>query len=67
MEELKPIKEGIENLSKAITFPAYPSIQTVEEPPEGEEGTPYIGEIAKKYLRKFTAQDEVDKTYGLYD
>ena len=26
-EELKPIKEGIENLPKAIVFPAYPSIE----------------------------------------
>ena len=26
-EELKPIKEGIENLPQAITFPAYPSIE----------------------------------------
>ena len=25
-EELKPIKEGIEKLPKAIVFPAYPSI-----------------------------------------
>ena len=32
-EELKPIKEGIENLPQTITFPAYPSIQAVE----GEE------------------------------
>ena len=27
-EELKPIKEGIENLPQAITFQAYPSIET---------------------------------------
>ena len=25
--ELKPIKEGIENLPQAITFPAYPTIE----------------------------------------
>ena len=30
-EELKPIKEGIENLPQAITFPAYPSIQALEK------------------------------------
>ena len=30
-EGLKPIKEGIENLPQAITFPAYPSIQAIEE------------------------------------
>ena len=66
-EELKPIKEGIENLPQAITFPAYTSIQAFEEPPEGEEDAPYIGEIAKTYLRKFTTKDEADRTYGLYD
>ena len=66
-EELKPIKEGIKELPKAITFPAYPSIQAFEELIEGEEGAPYIGEIAKTYLRKFTTKDEADRTYGLYD
>ena len=30
-EGLKPIREGIENLPQAITFPAYPSIQTSEK------------------------------------
>ena len=29
--ELKPIKEGIEKLPQAITFPAYPSIQALEK------------------------------------
>ena len=62
MEELKPIKEGIE----AITFPAYPSIQASEEPLEGED-TQYIGEVAEKYLRKFATKGEADTTYGLYD
>ena len=46
-EELKPIKEGLENLLQAITFPAYPSIKSVEE----EEDAPYLGNIAKTYLR----------------
>ena len=61
-EGLKPIKEGIE----AIKFPAYPSIQAFEKPLEGEE-TQSIGEVAEKYLRKFTAKGEADRTYGLYD
>ena len=65
-EELKPIKEGIENLPQAITFPAYPSIQASENPLEGE-GTQYIGEVAEKYLRKFATKGEADTTYGLYD
>ena len=30
-EELKPIKEGIESLPQAITFPAYPSIEASKE------------------------------------
>ena len=61
-EGLKPIKEGIE----AITFPAYPSSQASEKPLEGED-TQFIGEVAERYLRKFAAKDEADKTYGLYD
>ena len=67
MEELKPIKEGMENLPQAITFPAYPSIQAFEKPLEGEEEAPYVGEIAKTYLNKFTTKDEAGRPYGLYD
>ena len=63
-EGLTPIREGIENLPQAITFPAYPSIQASEKE---EEDAPYIGEIAKTYLKKFTTKDEADRTYGLYD
>ena len=65
-EGLKPIKESIENLPQAITFPAYPSIQVSEKPLEGED-TQYIGNVARKYLGKFTTKDEADKTYGIYD
>ena len=65
-EELKPIKEGIENLPNAIKFPAYPSIRAFEKPLEGED-TQYMGEVAEKYLRKFATKDEADKTFGLYD
>ena len=46
-EGLKPIKEGIENLPKAITFRAYPSIQASEKPLEGED-TQFIGRVAEK-------------------
>ena len=63
---IKPIKEGIENLPQAITFPAYPSMQAFKEPLEGED-TQYIGEVAEKYLRKFIAKEEVDRMYGLHD
>ena len=65
-EGLRPIKEGTENLPQAITFPTSPSIQASEKPLEGV-GTQYIGEVAGKYLGKFTKKDEADTTYGLYD
>ena len=64
-EEPKPIKEGIET----FTFPAYPSIQAVEKPPEGEETvvTPYfLGDIAESYLKKLGTKGEADTMYGLY-
>ena len=62
----KPIKEGIENLPQAITFPAFPSIQASEKPLEGED-TQYIGEVEEKYLKKFATKGETDTTYALYD
>ena len=64
-EELKPIKEGIENLPQAIKFPAYPSIQASEE--ETFVAPYFIGDIAESYLRKFTTKAEADRTFGLYD
>ena len=69
VEELKPIKEGIQNLHlpQAITFPAFPSIQALEKPPEGDEATQFIGDIAEKYVRKFATKSEADTTYGIYD
>ena len=62
--ELKPIKEGIENLPQAITFPTYPSIQAFEEPIEGED-TQFIGNIASAYLNKFATKDEADSTFWI--
>ena len=61
-EELKPIKEGIESISKSISFPAYPSIEA-----SGGKATQYIGEVAEKYLRKFLTKDEADRDLGIYD
>ena len=56
-EELKPIKEGIESLPQAITFPAYPAIEEKEK-----FVRPYfLGDIAEKYLRKFTSNEEKKK------
>ena len=63
--ELKPIKEGIENLPQAITFPAYPSIQAFEESIEGED-MHRIGDLAADYLKKFATKDKADRTFGLY-
>ena len=65
-EELKPIREGIENIPNIITLPAYPSIKAYKEPLEGED-TQYIGEVAEKYLRKFTTKEEADRTFGIKD
>ena len=65
-EELKPIKEGIENIPNIITFPAYPSIRASRKPLEGED-TQYIGKVATNALRKFATIDKADRTYGLRD
>ena len=60
-EELKPIKEGIENIPNIITFPAYPSIRA------SEKEIQTFGEVATNTLRKFATKDEADTTYGIYD
>ena len=60
-EELKPIKEGIENLPQTITFPAFPSIKA------SENYIQTIGKVAEKYLRKYVSKSSADRTYGLYD
>ena len=60
-EELKPIKEGIEKLPQAITFPAYPSVKA------SEKEIQTFGEVATNALIKFAIKDEADTTYGLYD
>ena len=65
-EELKPIKEGIEKLPQAVTFPAYPSIEAFEKQLEGED-TEFIVKVATNALRKFATKDEADTTYGLYN
>ena len=59
-EELKPIKEGIRELPKAIMFPAYPSIEL----PQKEIQT--FGEVARNALYNFATKKEADKTFGIY-
>ena len=60
-EEFKPIKEGIENLPQAITFPAYPSTQA------SEEDVLTFGKVASNTVKNFLTKDETDKTFGLRD
>ena len=69
-EGLKPIREGIENLLQAITFPPTQPIgeATGEEPEEEEkpEATPKnLGEIAYNYLHGKEPYLH-DKTFGIY-
>ena len=59
--ELKPIKEGIEKLPQAITFPAYPSIDLPKE------DVLELGPNAVNALKRFLTKEGVDKTYGIYD
>ena len=65
-EELKPIKEGIENLPNAITFPSFPSIKATSEPTEIQD-VQYIDDLARQYLMIFTTKENLtDKTFGIY-
>ena len=63
VSELKPIREGMKNLPKAITFPQFSSITANGE----EEEDVFIGDIAEQYLRKFAIVSGADKTFGLLD
>ena len=66
VSELTPIREGIQNLPKAITVPQFPSITAYDDDGEGEEDV-FIGDIAEQYLRKFATVSGADKTFGLRD
>ena len=59
-EQLKPIREGIEELPRAITFPAYPSIELPKE------DILQLGPTAVKALKRLT-KEGADKTFGIYD
>ena len=52
LSELKPIRDGMKNLPKAITFPQFLSITAYDDDGE-EEVDVFIGDIAEQYLRKF--------------
>ena len=68
VSELKPIREGMKNLPKAITLPQFPSITAYDDDDDGEkEENVFKGDIAEQYLRKFATVSGADKTFGLRD
>ena len=66
ISELQPIREGMKNLRRAITFPQFPSITAYDDDGE-EEVDVLIGDIAEKFLRKFASASNTDKTFELRD
>ena len=68
VSELKPIREGMKNLTKAITFSQFPSITAYDDDDDSEEEEDvFVGDIAEQYLRKFATMSGADKTFGLRD
>ena len=65
--EFKPIREGMKNLPKTITFPQFPSLTAYYDDDGEEEEDAFIGYIAEQYLRKFATMFESDKIFGLWD
>ena len=61
VSELKPIREGMENLPKAITFPQFPSLTAYDDDDCEEEEDVFIGDIAEQYLRKFATMSGADR------
>ena len=61
-EGLKPIREGIEKLPEAITFPPTQPLGKATEEEEEEEEDESVGEIARHYLNK----QYRDTTYGIH-
>ena len=52
VSEMKPIRERMKNLPKAITFLQFPSITAYDDDGE-EEKDVFIWDISEQYLRKF--------------
>ena len=67
VSELKPIRQGMHNLPKTITFPQFPSITAYDVDDDEEEEDVFIGDIAEQYLRKFATMSVADKIFGLRD
>ena len=49
VSELKPIREGVKNLPKAITFPQFPSITAYDDDDDEEEEDVIIGDISEEF------------------
>ena len=63
---MKPIREGMKNLPKAIIFPQFPSIIAYNNDGEEEEDA-VIGDIAEQYLRMLASVSGADMTFWLRD
>ena len=57
--ELLPIRESIERLPEAISFPAYPAVEMTKE------GLTNLGPIATNALMSLASKKGVDKVFGL--
>ena len=66
VSEFKPIREGMKNLPKAVTFPQFPSITAYDDDDE-EDVDVFIEDIAEQYLQKFASASGAYKTFGLWD
>ena len=64
LSELKPIREGMKNLPKAVTFPQYPSMTAYDDDGE-KEGKAVIENIAEQYLRKVPSVSGTDLDCGI--
>ena len=67
VNELKPIREGMKNVPKTITFPQFPSITAYDDDDGEEEEDVFIGDIAEQYLLKFSTVSGANKTFELWD
>ena len=69
VSDLKPIREGMQNLPKVITFPQFSSITAYGEEEFADEGeeewVAIIGDIAEQYLQKFASDSGADVIFGL--
>ena len=49
VSELNPIRDGMKNLPRAITFPQFPSITAYDDDDKEDEEV-FTGDIAEQYL-----------------